>query len=164
MSILELGFGYNRLLDSLLKLDFPFKYYSGIDISEFNVDNAWRISISPRIRFILGDFNEVEFDETYDLVISSLTLKHQYPSFEQTLNNIKNYMNENAIIIFDLLEGDSEKNRWEVKNEYQNYLAFYSREEILNVLQATGFGLIKFDYVFHQLSIRRLLVIAQRMY
>jgi len=105
-NILELGPGYGRILKSIISKNVPFKHYTGIDISKKNIDMLRKNFNKPNIEFLEGSFTEVSLDRKYDVVLSSLTLKHQFPTFYNSLKNITNFVNNGGKFFFDLLENN----------------------------------------------------------
>jgi len=172
-SILELGPGYGRITTSIIGRNIPFTYYTGLDISEKNLNFLREKFRAENMEFLQGEFASVILRRKYDLVISSLTLKHQYPTFERCLKNISNYMNPGALCFFDLLENLSADSRkvnllkkgpmkksWEPDN---TYIATYTKREVLQLLRRVGLDFIGFDHVTHDTSQgERLVVIARK--
>lgn len=155
--ILEIGPGYGRLLKALLKENAPFNSYCGIDISSKNVDYLKRTFSKPNLTFVQGNIEEVVLDAAYDIVISSLTFKHIFPSFGKALINVERYMKKNAVIFFDVIEGN--------KAYFENgdtYIRCYTRKQLAELVQDANLELIKFDNVKHAPGYTRLLVIARK--
>ena len=179
-SILELGPGYGRILIALFKNKIPFKSYLAIDISQNNINSLRETYDNENVSFLQGDFSKVKLDEKYDLVLSSLTLKHQYPTFYEALRNISQNVNDGGIFCFDLLEnevaipgrteikeileiGPSEINMEVHGDKKQTYIAKYTKDEVSLILKSLNLELIAFDYVTYDEKFgSRLVVIAKK--
>jgi len=170
-TILELGPGYGRILASILSKGIKFKSYLGVDISKLTIKYLQSKFGNPAkgIHFIEGDFARVDFGSKYDVVLSSITLKHQYPTFEQALKHVCEYLNKDAILFFDLIENKNNNLKSEgipaksVWYDGNTYVAYYTRAEIEEILKRLQLSLIGFDYVIHHQSKGpRLVVIARQ--
>jgi SAM-dependent methyltransferase len=157
-NILEIGPGYGRLLKSVLKSQTLFKIYLGLDISKENVEFLTKTYASAKVGFTLGDVEKTSLESKYDIVLSSLTLKHIFPSFEKSLANIANYLNSGAMLFFDLIEGKQEY----FENDRVTFIRMYSKEEVSGILDRVGLQLVKFDTVWHDKQHPRLLVVAKK--
>jgi CBS domain-containing protein/SAM-dependent methyltransferase len=155
--ILEIGPGYGRLLRECRRRKLPFRSYMGIDISPTNVEYLTRQFQGDDVAFALGDIETVSLGERFDVVLSSLTLKHLYPSFERALRNVKRHLNPGALLIFDVIEGTQEGFE---PNEV-TYVHRYTRPEIQAILADLPLDLIAFDEVEHDPAHVRLLVVAR---
>jgi SAM-dependent methyltransferase len=157
-SILEIGPGYGRLLKSCLKHNVPFKDYFGVDISKENIKYLREKFTGRNIHFIHGDIETILLPKTFDLVLSTLTFKHLYPTFENALRNITKFMNPNSMLFFDLIEG---KKKY-FENDGVTYIRFYSQPEVLRILRNFDLEFIAFDRVEHDRNRPRLLVVARK--
>jgi len=155
-SILEIGIGGGRLLKAVLDLNILFKRYVGIDTSAENINFLKDQLKGEKFSFIRGDAESIHLDEKFDIVLSSLTFKHFFPSFKKCLFNVAKYMNHNAIIFFDLREGNLK-----YFEPDGTYIHRYTRSEVCKILEECGFRLIRFDSVTHAKGYERLLVIAK---
>jgi SAM-dependent methyltransferase len=156
--VLEIGPGYGRLLRACLDAGVGFRSYVGVDLSAENVAHLEDRFGTDTISFINADVETVELDTDIDLVLSSLTLKHLYPSCERALANVSSRLRPGGRLVFDLIEG--ERRRWEHDN--LTYIRSYSREEIREILARIGFSDISFDEVTHCPGRTRMLVVARR--
>jgi SAM-dependent methyltransferase len=156
-NIIEIGPGYGRLLKSILNQHLAFKNYYGIDISKENIDYLKRTFAAPNLQFIHANAEDVILDTTFDIAISSLTFKHIFPTFEKTLSNISKYMNKNATVFFDLIEGNLS-----LFEEDETYIRYYQKSHVKEILKHSGLKLIAFDNVLHMPGHFRLLVVAQK--
>lgn len=157
-TILEVGPGKGRILKSLMNLGMPYGRYVGVDISAKNVMYLRENFSNPRHDFIVGDIETVELEESFDIVLSSLTFKHLFPSFRKALLNILTHMNPDAIIFFDLPEG--------ALKCFHNgaYIRWYSKSEVRDILRDSNLMIVAFDHVIHvPWHRRRLLVVAKSL-
>ena len=157
-SILEIGAGYGRLLKSCLRRGIPFKQYTAIDISSKNVEYLREHFQREDVQIVLGDVEKVSFNTRFDVVYSSLTFKHLYPSFEKALRNVTNFANPGCMFFFDLMEGE----RRGFESDGTTYSRWYTRSEILEILSRTAIEFVAFDQVRHAPGYSRLLVIARQ--
>ena len=161
-SILEIGPGYGRLLSSIKQKGLPFDHYTGLDISQSNIDYLKSKFGNTQVEFIRGDAETIELQRNYDSLISSLTLKHLYPTFEKALLNVSKAMKANSVACFDLLERASGGSQSVVEDDAKTYRRYYSRAEVMAILRETSFSFVKFDYVKHMEGRVRLLVVARK--
>jgi len=188
-SILDLGSGYGRLLASLIFKKIPFKNYTGIDISPKNIEMLKDHFKMENVDFIHGSFLEVNLPTNYDIVISSLVLKHQYPTFNDSLKNILKFVSNDGIIFFDLAENtelkESRRNlnellelgpsqHWWDESRSQSelttwkkgpdtHLTKYTKKEISLILENLSLKILSFDKVIHDNeSGERLVVVAKK--
>ncbi|MGC1814660.1 MAG: hypothetical protein WA696_11025, partial [Solirubrobacterales bacterium] len=89
-------------------------------------------------------------------VISSLTFKHIYPSFELALRNLAGQLSERGLVLFDLIEGSRRYFHW----DEITFVREYSREEVGELLARAPLELVGFDTVAHDREHVRLLVVA----
>jgi SAM-dependent methyltransferase len=88
-TIVEIGPGYGRLLSSCIELGLDFDSYVGVDLSAANVRHLEdRFADREGVRFIEADVEAVQLPAPADTVLSSLTFKHLFPSFELALSNL----------------------------------------------------------------------------
>ncbi|MGD0477189.1 MAG: class I SAM-dependent methyltransferase [Nitrososphaerales archaeon] len=182
--ILEIGSGYGRLLSSMLSANVPFQRYTGLDISERNIKYLeQKFASEPRANFVNGDAESITLSEKYTAIISSLTLKHFYPTFERGLANTSKFLTDEGILLFDLwyiwwlnqippLVQSAVKRPtalWSmarsggvVDSSGKGSLKSYRRKEVVEILRRIGFKNITFDEVIHEKQKRRLLVVARR--
>jgi SAM-dependent methyltransferase len=157
-SLLEIGPGYGRLLKSIIDQSLPFKSYLGVDLSEQNVSYLRNHLSNPGIDFVSGDIERVELNQRFDVLFSSLTFKHLFPSFENALANATRNLNSDALVFFDLLEGSGQ--HFELDDV--TYIRHYQKAEILQILDRTGLELVAWEQVHHTSRHSRLLVIARK--
>jgi SAM-dependent methyltransferase len=157
-AVLEVGPGYGRLLAACLERGVEFGHYLGVDLSSDNVRYLAERFTQPNVRFICADAETVALDEPIDSLISSLTLKHLFPSFERALVNLARRMRPGGLAVFDLIEGD----RRYFERDGVTYIRWYMRPEVEAILDRAGLRLVAYDEVLHIAQARRLLVVARR--
>jgi SAM-dependent methyltransferase len=155
-TVLEVGPGYGRILRTCLERSVPFHRWVGLDLSAENVRHLSREFPDPRIEFVEGDAESARWDTPVDTVLSSLTFKHIYPSFELALRNLAGQLSERGLVLFDLIEGSRRYFHW----DEITYVREYSREEVGELLARAPLELVGFDTVAHDREHVRLLVIA----
>ena len=156
--VVEIGPGYGRLLSSALERGAEFGTWLGIDLSEENVAFLSETFDREGIAFVQTDIEAVRVPEPADAVLSSLTFKHLFPSFEAGLRNLAGQLNEGAVVVFDLIEGE----RRYFEDDGVTYIRWYSRDEIDGILSAAGLERVAFDEVQHHPELARLLVVARK--
>jgi SAM-dependent methyltransferase len=156
--VLEIGPGYGRLLREVLRSRASFRSYLGVDLSAENVAYLSESFAGDAISFVNADIETVELNREVSVVISSLTIKHIYPSFERAMENVARFVRPGGRFIFDLIEGD--RLYWE--HDRQTYIRHYTRDEVREILGRIGLTDISFDEVEHSPGRTRLLVLATR--
>ena len=155
-TILELGPGYGRLLRSILDNGVQFSSYLGIDLSKDNVNHLRSAFQSPKVSFLIADAEELELNTGFDSLISSLTMKHLYPTFESALANLRRFATEGCTFLFDLLEGDGRY----FEDDGVTNIRYYTKDEVKTILRNIGIQTVSLDYVHHDAEHTRLLVVA----
>jgi len=153
--ILEVGPGYGRLLEACLDWGIPFAHYCGIDISADNCEYLRERFPLPNVSFVHSDVETATFDTPWDVVLSSLTFKHLFPSFEPALANLRPHLAPGAGLCIDLLEGQRRGFRG------RTYVRRYTRPEIREIIERVGLEHVAFDEVEHDPEWTRLLVVAR---
>lgn len=188
-SIMDLGPGYGRLLASIISKNIPFKNYTGVDISQKNIEMLKDHFKMENINFIQGSFSNVVLPSKYDIVISSLVLKHQYPTFYDSLKNILKFVNNDGILFFDLIEnkelnesknlmdllelGPSQHELHESRSQSElspwkkgpdTHVARYTKKDLSLLLENLSLNILSFDKVIHDNeSGERLVVVAKKL-
>jgi SAM-dependent methyltransferase len=157
-SVLEIGPGYGRLPAAALEQKLEFGDYLGVDISPANVDYLRSRFDDPRLGFMVADVENLSLDRRFDTLISSLTFKHLFPSFEAALRTCVVHLRPQAIACFDLLEGNDRI----FEDDGVTYIRSYSRDEIVGIVSRAGMELVDFTYVKHDLEHERLLTVARK--
>lgn len=102
-SILEIGPGYGRLLDQILREGLPFQSYLGLDLSAARIHRLTdKYQSDNRVKFLLGDVETFHLDQHFDLCISSATLAHLYPDCGRALRNIEGHLNSGGYLMIDV--------------------------------------------------------------
>jgi SAM-dependent methyltransferase len=156
-TVLEVGPGYGRILRSCVDRGVPFARYIGLDLSPSNVAHLRQEFADPRIEFIEGDVERTSLPGPVDTVISSLTFKHLYPSFQAALANVRRQLSDRGRVVFDLIEGHRRYFHWDGRT----YVREYRRDEVARILAACSLEPAAFDTVEHDRDHRRLLVVAR---
>jgi SAM-dependent methyltransferase len=156
--VVEVGPGYGRLLGTVLERRLPFLSYTGVDLSEQNVAHLTGRFADPRVSFVHADVEEVRLEQPLHTVMSSLTFKHLFPSFERTLLNLAGQMAGGGVVLFDLIEGS----RRFFEDDGVTYIRWYERGEAEAMLDACGFDVVGFEEVRHHPTLARLLVVGRR--
>lgn len=157
-AVLEVGPGYGRLLATALDRGVEVASWTGIDLSDENVRHLERRFDRDGARFIVADVEEVRLPEPPDSVLSSLTLKHLYPTFERGLANLASQMAPGGVAVFDLIEGE----RSYFEPDDVTYIRWYTRDEVTEIVARCGLAVDRFEDVFHHPDMRRLLVVARK--
>jgi 2-polyprenyl-3-methyl-5-hydroxy-6-metoxy-1,4-benzoquinol methylase len=157
-NVLEIGPGWGRLLIALLKQNISFKSYTGVDLSAKNIEYLKRkYRDYSNIHFEVADIEIMNFNIKFNTIMSSLTFKHMYPSFEKSLDNISKNTTQDGKVIFDLIEG-----RLKYFEQDNTFIRQYCKDEVKNILIRCGFSHVNFDEVEHAPRQKRLLVIASK--
>lgn len=157
-AILEVGPGYGRVVRAALSRGTPFGRYTGLDISEENVRHLRDAFADRRIEFVHGDVEAVSLDQPVDAVLSFLTFKHLYPSFEAALVNLRRELKPGGSVMFDLIEGS----RRYFHRDRATFMREYTRPEITEILDSAALELVAFDRIEHAPERARLLVVARK--
>ena len=155
--VLEIGPGYGRLLRSLRERGLGFAEYTALDLSERNVSHLREELGSERVRIVHGDAATVTLERPVDTVLSFLTFKHIYPSFEGVLANLRPQLAPGGLVMFDLIEGD----RQYFQLDGVTYIHEYTRDEVEQILERVSLELVTFDELVHAPGYARLLVVAR---
>lgn len=136
-----------------------------VDLSPENITYLRGEFPDPRVAAVVGDVEGVSLDQRFDLIISSLTFKHLYPTFAVALGNSAAHLEEEGWIVFDLIESTAVERLLRTTQYFQNettYLRRYSRREVAEILDALGLHLVAFDTVSHDADNQRMLVVARK--
>ncbi|MGZ3861707.1 MAG: class I SAM-dependent methyltransferase [Bacteroidia bacterium] len=156
--ILEIGPGYGRLLKSIQQKKLKFKTFIGVDISKDVTEYLTKQFGAKNIEFYTADVEKVDLKTKVDVIISSLTFKHLYPSFEPAILNLNEYLNEGGLYIFDLMEGEGQL----FENDGKTYIHKYTQKDVKVILDRCNLELVKFDEVKHDEEHTRMLVVARK--
>ncbi len=156
-TILEIGPGYGRIVGAALAAAAEFERYVGLELSERNVEHLRGAIDDPRVEIVQGDAESAQLGEPVDAVISFLTFKHIYPSFEGALANLRPQLRDGAVVIFDLIEGS----RTYFQRDETTYVHEYTRDEAERIVRAVGLRPEAFDAVEHAPGRARMVVVAR---
>ncbi|MGH2980280.1 MAG: class I SAM-dependent methyltransferase [Solirubrobacterales bacterium] len=159
-AVLEIGAGYGRLFDATLRQQRPFKRYVAVDISEKNVRHLEERFAADSLQVVHAAIETVSLDERFDSVVSSLTIKHLYPTFVPALQNVERHLAPGAIVVFDLIE-----QRVEGELQYVHsgtYVRRYTRSQVAELIPQASLELVTLDHVVHEPGPKRLLVVARK--
>jgi glycosyltransferase involved in cell wall biosynthesis/SAM-dependent methyltransferase len=145
-TILEVGPGYGRLPAAALEKGVAFERWIGLDISPQNVEHLEQRFDDSRFEWRLTDAETVELPETVDAIMSSLTLKHVFPTFEKLLANLTRALGPGGVVVVDFMEGDHLRH---FEGHRGNFLRSYTRDEIAEIFGRCGLSVEAFDYVDH---------------
>ncbi len=110
-SILDLGAG-TGLYSSFLLAKYPSATFTLIDVSDEMITMARsRFKTNPNFQYVIADFTEYDFKNTYDLIISSLSI-HHLPDDKKihTYETVYSLLNQNGIFVnADQVIGNSER-------------------------------------------------------
>jgi SAM-dependent methyltransferase len=159
-AVVEVGPGYGRLIEAALRRGVAFDRWTGVDLSARNVAHLReRFAGDRRFEFVNEDAERVSLPGKPTALLSSLTLKHVYPSFEGVLANLAGQLAERATIAIDLIEGD----RRYFQDDAQTYIRWYRRDEVTKLFDRAGCAVTAFDEVVHDPDHVRLLVVGRRL-
>jgi SAM-dependent methyltransferase len=160
-AVLEIGPGYGRLVRAALDQQVPFDRWVGVDLSVESVDAFNETFGGAEVRAVAGDAESVRLDERFDTMVSSLTLKHIFPTFERALVNVSRHLQPGGSAVFDLIEGGRE---FFERRDQVTFIRQYTRAEVADFLGNAGLRLVGFDDVDHDddPAHRRLLVVARK--
>jgi tRNA (cmo5U34)-methyltransferase len=118
--ILDLGAG-TGLFASMVLQKYPGAQLTLMDLSEKMLEGArQRFKQTDKIQYIVGDYSSFAFTESYDVVISSLSIHHlTHPAKEQLFATIYRILSEGGIFVnADQVQGNTAhtdavyKQRW----------------------------------------------------
>jgi SAM-dependent methyltransferase len=155
-TVLEVGPGYGRLLEAATRLQAPFERWLGIDLSPQNVEHLrarW-----PEHEFVVADAETIAVEEPVDTILSSLTFKHVFPTFEPLLQNLAGSVTDDGVVVIDLIEG---RHLRHFEPHRGNFIRSYPKSEIRAIFSRCGLS-ATFDRVEHAPGWERLLVVGRR--
>jgi SAM-dependent methyltransferase len=159
--VLEVGPGYGRLVRAALDEEVAFKRWVGLDLSAGTVESFNERFHEDPVEAVLGDAETARLGPEFDVLLSSLTFKHIYPTFGRALSNLQDQLRPGGLAIFDLIEGERE---YFQRQDGVTYIRHYSRDEAADLVSQAAMKLVTFDAVDHDddPAHRRLLVVARR--
>ena len=104
-SVLEIGIGTGRIA---VKVAPRCLKMTGIDISPKTIERAKdNLKEYSNISFICSDFNSHEFDETFDVIYSSLTMMH-FKNKVTVITKVDKLLNDNGIFCLSIDKNQNE--------------------------------------------------------
>ena len=104
-SVLEIGVGTGRIAVKVAPCCFKL---TGIDISPKTIDRAKdNLKEYGNIFFVCSDFNSHEFEETFDVIYSSLTMMH-FKDKATVVTKVDKLLNDNGIFCLSIDKNQSE--------------------------------------------------------
>lgn len=104
-NVLEIGIGTGRIA---VKVAPYCRRLTGIDISPKTMERAKEnLKEHTNISFICGDFNSYKFNETFDVIYSSLTMMH-FENKEQVIAKVAVLLNRGGIFVLSIDKNQNE--------------------------------------------------------
>ena len=104
-SVLEIGVGTGRIAVKVAPCCFKL---TGIDISPKTIDRAKdNLKEYGNVFFVCSDFNSYEFEETFDVIYSSLTMMH-FKDKATVITKVDKLLNDNGIFCLSIDKNQSE--------------------------------------------------------
>ena len=104
-SVLEIGVGTGRIAVKVAPCCFKL---TGIDIYPKTIDRAKNnLKEYGNIFFVCSDFNSHEFEETFDVIYSSLTMMH-FKDKATVITKVDKLLNDNGIFCLSIDKNQSE--------------------------------------------------------
>lgn len=97
--ILDIGCGFGHLL-KYIKTHQP-KTMSGIDVSQKMIEECKKDDVLNEVTFYHGGILETEINDTFDVILSSLTL-HYIEDFNRLAEKLQALLNENGTLLFTI--------------------------------------------------------------
>jgi len=128
--ILELGIGTGLTSEKILKI-IPNAKLIGVDFSKTMLDGAKKRLSKYDVKFIQGDYSEINFENDFDVVISVIGIHHQNNSGKKDLfKKIYDVLKQNGIFIFgDLVTYKDEKEAAYNDAKHYAYLSEHAEDE-----------------------------------
>ena len=160
-AVLEIGPGYGRLVAAALEEELPFRRWLGVDLSGETVLRFNDRFADDPVSAVVGDVTSLALPDRFDTMLSSLTFKHLYPTFEQALRVISDHLQAGGLAVFDLMEGDR---RFFERHDQRTYIRQYTRGEATELVAKAALEMVALDEVEHDEDPRhrRLLVVARK--
>lgn len=136
-SILEIGIGTGRIADKVA----PFCFHlTGIDISPKTIERAKdNLKNYSNVSFVCSDFNSYGFDETFDVIYSSLTMMH-FKNKKAVIVKVDRLLNDNGIFCLSI-----DKNKSEYIDMGNRKVKIYpdTLDNILSLIGKTAMSVVK---------------------
>jgi phytanoyl-CoA hydroxylase len=139
-TIVEVGPGYGRILDALLKRAAPFRRYIGLEISAARVARLAAEFRDPRVEFRQADIlSGVDLKATADLAFSSAVFEHLYPDFGKAVQTIADFLRPGGIAVIDFIRDDRDVEKSAAWFDKETYMRTYSSKELYELFASHGF-------------------------
>jgi len=133
--VLEIGPGYGRVLRTLLDRRLGIDSYTGVDISEQNVEFLRGEFTDPRVSFVHSDVFEFVPDEPFDTIVSSAVFMHIYPNVGTILRKCRELLRADGSVCFDVPLGGARY----VHPVRQLFVQEYQRPEVEQHVRDAGY-------------------------
>ena len=136
-SVLEIGIGTGRIAVKVAPYCFKL---TGIDISPKTIDRAKdNLKEYGNIFFVCSDFNSHEFEETFDVIYSSLTMMH-FKDKATVITKVDKLLNDNGIFCLSI-----DKNQSEYINMGTRKIKVYpdNLDNIISIIGETTMSVVK---------------------
>jgi SAM-dependent methyltransferase len=173
-TIVEIGPGYGRITEALLRSGVPFKRYIGVELSSARVAKLRQRFIDPRMHFIEADVvagTGLDSLSGTDLIIGSAVFEHFYPDFGRTLDHIARISARSAILVFDLVRNDETLTKADAGFEPDGgaFVRMYSLAEIRRLFLKSSFRVTALDRLSfglgaHQQEVARTAIVAMKVH
>lgn len=136
--VLEIGFGTGRLICVMAKQTSS-GLIEGIDFSSEMVEIAKRNNqeniAKGRVKIVLGDFDQVEYqDNDFDKICSANTI-YFWPDPKYTASKIHGILKPGGKLVL----GFGDKTRLEARSHDPNVFRIYAKEDVEQLLTCVGF-------------------------
>lgn len=138
----------------------------GIDISEKCIEIANKFH--PGIRFEIGDFSNLRFNDNYfDGIISYYSIVDTPKKYvKKVFKEFKRVLKDNGYLLLAVKEGSGEGFQRDLLGiEIEIYFSLFTKDEIQEYLLESGFEIIKLEERApypHEISINRLFTISKK--
>ncbi|MGH6838133.1 MAG: class I SAM-dependent methyltransferase [Methylocella sp.] len=144
--VLEIGPGYGRLLKTLVQRGHPFEEFVGLDLSSSRISRLSAQFGAPHIKFIVGDCDSYIPDGLFDIILSSSTFEHIFPSVQQSLRNIYSCLKPKGMAFIDFISADDSlgisRAHFESEAAGGAFIRIYSRDEIHALFAAADLKIV----------------------
>ena len=143
-SILELGCAVGQELENFRALGFE---ASGIELSPKMA--AYAVARNPDANIIVGDFADIDFNETYDAIYAQAFI-HLFPKNEavRLVNKVYMLLKPGGVAFFGTTKSPDSEEGWIGKADYEGNLKrfrrFWTKEELETTLVIASFRIV--DY------------------
>lgn len=138
--VVEIGPGYGRILDAILRRGLPFCQYTGLELSSARVLRLRGQYRDLRLSFIEADvLGSIKLNENADLVFGAAVFEHFYPDFGTALRTISGLLAQDGAVVFDLIREPEIGNTTFEANG--TFIRWYTRQEAEEILRRHDYHL-----------------------